>query len=196
MNTIKVSVRAEVIICSCLFLVIYEKVLHIYFMLYNIALMFKLMTGFSNCCGVSSWWRHYICNKRRCITHWGAISWMLQFSVSVFFIWLLPQRGEKQWYFLHAVAVSFLKNVTPDPMLLFSCPVHVGRIKNKLCYASFIPDFLWSVLTSEFICLGDWSIVFHSPVIYCCLLLYLVRCSHNHLGLQFSNSYYFPKTIE
>lgn len=158
--------------------------------------MFKLMAGFSNCCGISSWGRHYICNKRRCITHWGAISWMLQFSVSVFFIWLLPQWAQKQWYFLHAVAVLFLKmlHLIPCSFLVVQCML-VG-LRTKLCYASLIPDFLWSVLTSEFICLGDWSIVSHSPVIYWCLLLCLVRCIHNHLGLQFSNSYYFPKRIK
>jgi S1-C subfamily serine protease len=26
-------------------------------------------SGFSNCCGISSWWRHDICNKRCCFTH-------------------------------------------------------------------------------------------------------------------------------
>jgi len=171
MNTIKVSVRAEVIICSCLFLVIYEKVLHIYFMLYNIALMFKLMTGFSNCCGVSSWWRHYICNKRRCITHWGAISWMLQFSVSVFFIWLLPQRGEKQWYFLHAVAVSFLKmlHLIPCSFLVVQCML-VGLSTNYAMLHWFLTScdqfwllssFVWETGPSFFILQSYTAVVFY-----------------------------------
>lgn len=102
---IKISVRDEVIFTPANKIEIYHTVsCYIWkspdtWCCMTLFLWFKLNTGFGNCCWISSWWRHNICNKRRCITHWGAISWILHFSCIWFFKWILsnsfPPNKEK-----------------------------------------------------------------------------------------------------
>lgn len=85
-NALKVSLRTRVIIHSLmqtghtviiLFGAIPKKVLHTWG--HIVFLMVQTYAGFSNRCGISSRRRYNICNKRRRITHWGAISWILWF---------------------------------------------------------------------------------------------------------------------